>query len=169
MWRSRPTPIFPITAARPADDSGRDPAVRCRRHVLALIDSIETRSSVPARRTASRPRYLARPDSHVATIAAARCAQGQVQLEALRQRPHIRRRLCGRQRSGRGRSLPRRSQRLGSTPRCPPRLREATLQSDVIVACTTGRTRPISDMRLPPDTFIAARADNPEKSEIILP
>src|SRR5436305_3217008 len=107
--------------------------------LLALIDSIEITIKRTGAATAVAARYLARPDSHTATICGCG-AQGRVQLEALRHRLDIRRvflfdndrttaeKFAGEIATDRALDV-----QVAST------LRSATHESDVIVTCPTAQ------------------------------
>lgn len=134
--------------------------------LLALIDSIEITIKRTGAATAVAARYLARPDSRVATVCGCG-AQARVQLEALRHRLDIRRVFAVDNDPAASGKFAAEVAALGLDAEAPTTLRAATLASDIIVTCTTAR-RPylgIADVR--PGTFVAAiGADNPEKSEI---
>ena len=134
---------------------------------LALLDSIEITRQRTAAATAVAVRYLARVNTHTATICG--CGeQGRIQLRALRHTHSIdrvfawdidfqaARRFAAEMATELG---------LASTP--VHVLREATLASDIIVTCTSSRTPFLGIEDVRPGTFVAAvGADNPQKSEI---
>jgi ornithine cyclodeaminase/alanine dehydrogenase-like protein (mu-crystallin family) len=134
--------------------------------LLALIDSIEITIKRTGAATAVAARYLARPDSHVATICGCG-AQGRVQLEALRHGLDIRRVFAVDNDAAAAEKFAAEIAALGLDAEVPDTLRAATLQSDVIVTATTAHTPYLGIADVRPGTFIAAiGADNPEKSEI---
>jgi ornithine cyclodeaminase/alanine dehydrogenase-like protein (mu-crystallin family) len=135
--------------------------------LLAMIDSIEITIKRTGAATAVAARYLARADSRVATICG--CGvQGRVQLEALRHGLDIRRVfLFDNDRT----AVEQFAAEIGAEGaldvEVASMLRDATLQSDVIVTCTTAHKAYLGAADVRPGTFIAAiGADNPEKSEI---
>jgi ornithine cyclodeaminase/alanine dehydrogenase-like protein (mu-crystallin family) len=134
--------------------------------LLALIDSIEITIKRTGAATAVAAHYLARPDSHVATICGCG-AQGRVQLEALRHGLDIRHVFAVDNDPAAAKKFTAEIAALGLDAEVPATLREATLQSDIIVTCTTAHTPYLGLADVRPGTFIAAiGADNPEKSEI---
>ena len=134
--------------------------------LLALIDSIEITIKRTGAATAVAARYLARPDSRVATIIGCG-AQGRVQLEALRHGLDIRRVFAVDHDPAAAEKFAAEVAALGLGAEVPATLRDATLQSDVIVTCTTAHIPYLGIADVLPGTFIAAiGADNPEKCEI---
>jgi alanine dehydrogenase len=134
--------------------------------LLALIDSIEITIKRTGAATAVAARYLARSDSRVATIVGCG-AQGRVQLEALRHGLDIRRVFAVDNNRAAAEKFASEIVAQSLDAEVPATLSDATLQSDIIVTCTTAHVPylGISDVR--PGTFIAAiGADNPQKSEI---
>jgi ornithine cyclodeaminase/alanine dehydrogenase-like protein (mu-crystallin family) len=133
---------------------------------VALLDSIEVTIKRTGAATAVAARYLARPDSHVATIVG--CGeQGRIQLMALRHACDIRRVFLFDQSRATATSFAADIAREGIDVAVPGRLRDATLASDLVVTCTPARTAFLGPADVRPGTFIAAiGADNPEKSEI---
>src|SRR5215212_1241528 len=107
--------------------------------LLALIDSIEITIKRTGAATAVAARYLARPDSRVATIVGCG-AQGRVQLEALRHGLDIRRVFAVDSDPATAAKFAGEIAALGLGTEAPATLREATLQSDIIVTCTTSHT-----------------------------
>src|SRR5215212_9202773 len=107
--------------------------------LLALIDSIEITIKRTGAATAVAARYLARPESRVATICGCG-AQGRVQLEALRHGLDIRRVFAFDNDSVAAAKFAAEIAALGIKAEVPATLREGTLQSDVIVTCTTSHT-----------------------------
>jgi alanine dehydrogenase len=132
---------------------------------VALIDSIEITIKRTGAATAVAAHHLARPDSRVATIAG--CGeQGRIQLEALRHVLELERVFLFD-------SDPKAAAALASEKtegvavEIASSLREATLESDVIVTCTSAKAPFLGLEHVRPGTFIAAiGADNPEKGEI---
>jgi alanine dehydrogenase len=134
--------------------------------LLALIDSIEITIKRTGAATAVAARYLARPDSRSATIIGCG-AQGRVQLEALRHGLDIRRVFAVDNDPAAAGQFAAEIAAQGLDAQVPATLRAATLDSDVIVTCTTAHTPYLGIADVRPGTFIAAiGADNPEKSEI---
>lgn len=135
---------------------------------LALLDSIEITIKRTGAATAIAARYLARPESQVATICG--CGdQGRIQLEALRQSLKIKRVFAWDIDKATATAYARdMSDRHGVEVSIAADLRDATIQSDVIVTCTTSKSPYLGTDHVRPGTFIAAiGADNPEKSEIL--
>lgn len=133
---------------------------------LALIDSIEVTIKRTGAATAVAARYLARPDSRTATICGSG-AQARVQLEALRHGLDIRRVFAFDSDPKVAETFAHEVAAQGLDAEVPKTLRTATLESDVIVTCTTAPTPYLGVADVRPGTFIAAiGADNPEKSEI---
>jgi ornithine cyclodeaminase/alanine dehydrogenase-like protein (mu-crystallin family) len=134
--------------------------------LLAVIDSIEITIKRTGAATAVAARHLARPDSRVATICGCG-AQGRVQLEALRHGLDIRRVFAVDNNPAAAAKFAAEIAALGLDAEVPATLRVATLQSDVVVTCSTAHTPYLGVADVRPGTFIAAiGADNPEKSEI---
>jgi len=135
--------------------------------LLAMIDSIEITIKRTGAATAVAARYLARPDSRTATICGCG-AQGRVQLEALRHEFDIRRVfLFDNDRAAAEQFAAEIAAEGALDVEVAAMLRDATLQSDVIVTCTTAHAPYLGVADVRPGTFIAAiGADNPEKSEI---
>lgn len=134
--------------------------------LLALIDSIEITIKRTGAATAVAARYLARPDSRVATICGCG-AQGRVQLEALRHGFDIRRVFAVDNDPAAAAAFAAEIATQGLDAEVPGSLRAATLESDVIVTCTPAHAAFLGIADVRPGTFIAAiGADNPEKNEI---
>ncbi|TMJ05394.1 MAG: ornithine cyclodeaminase family protein [Alphaproteobacteria bacterium] len=134
--------------------------------LLAVVDSIEITIKRTGAATAVAARYLARPDSRVATICGCG-AQARVQLEALCHGLDIRRVFAVDGNPSAADKFAAEMTALGLDPEVPATLRDATLQSDIIVTCTTAHVPYLGVADVRPGTFIAAiGADNPEKSEI---
>jgi ornithine cyclodeaminase/alanine dehydrogenase len=135
--------------------------------LLAMIDSIEITIKRTGAATTVAARYLARPDSRTATISGCG-AQGRVQLEALRHGLDIRRVfLFDNDRAAAEKFAAEIAAERALDVEVVDTLRNATLESDVIVTCTTAHTPYLDAADVPPGAFIAAiGADNPEKSEI---
>jgi ornithine cyclodeaminase/alanine dehydrogenase len=131
---------------------------------VALLDSIEITIKRTGAATAVAARHLARADSRIATIVG--CGeQGRVQLEAVRHVLDLKRVfLFDRDRQAAA-SLA--AEIKGIEVEIASSLRQAALQSDVIVTCTPAKSPFLGPEDIRPGTFIAAiGADNPEKSEI---
>jgi alanine dehydrogenase len=133
---------------------------------LAFLDSIEITIKRTGAATAVAARYLARPDSRTATICGCG-AQGRIQLAALRHVLDIRRVFAWDKDAAAAGFADAMSKRHGIEVEAPASLRAATLESDVIVACTPSREPYLGPGDVRPGTFIAAvGADNPDKIEI---
>jgi alanine dehydrogenase len=133
---------------------------------LALLDSIAITIARTGAATAVAAKYLARPESRVATICG--CGnQGRVQLRALLN-------VCPIKRVYAYDADPSRvvlfANELSSLPLDIERARnlsEALRASDVIVTCTPSRDPFVSVEDVAPGTFVAAvGADSPEKQEL---
>ena len=85
-------------------------------------------------------------------------AQGRVQLEALRHGLDIRRVFAVDNDPAAAKKFTAEVAALGIDAEVPATLRDATLQSDVIVTCTTAHTPYLAIAYVPPGTFIAASA-----------
>jgi len=134
--------------------------------LLALIDSIEITIKRTGAATTVAARYLARPDSRAATVVGCG-AQGRVQLEALRHGLNIRRVFAVDSDAAAAAKFATEIGARGLDAEVPATLRAATLESDVIVTCTTTHVPYLGIADVRPGTFVAAiGADNPEKSEI---
>ena len=134
---------------------------------LAFLDSIEVTIKRTAAATAVATRYLARRDSRTATICG--CGdQGRSQLAALRHVLDIRRVFAwDKDAAAAAGFVDAMSRQHGIDIESPASLRAATLESDVIVTCTTSHEPYLGPGDVRPGTFIAAvGADNPQKSEI---
>ena len=133
---------------------------------LALIDSIEVTIKRTGAATAVAARYLARPDSRTATICGCG-AQARVQLEALRHGLDIRQVFVFDRDRQAAETFAAEVAAQGLAVDIAASLRAATLESDVIVTCTTAHAPYLGIEDVRGGTFIAAiGADNPEKSEI---
>jgi alanine dehydrogenase len=134
---------------------------------LAIMDSMELTALRTAAATGVAAKYLARPESKVATVCG--CGvQGRVQLRAIAQVLRIEKVYAFDTDGGRAESFAREiSAELGVEVEAAPDLQKAVSESDVCVTCTPSR-RPIlmrGDVR--PGTFVAAvGADNPQKQEL---
>jgi alanine dehydrogenase len=134
---------------------------------LALLDSIEITIKRTGAATAIAARYLARPDSKVATICG--CGeQGRVQLAALRHSLDIQRAFAWDSDADVALAYARAmSDQHGIVVTAANNLGDATSASDVIVTCTSSKSAYLGPEHVRDGTFIAAvGADNPEKSEI---
>ena len=117
--------------------------------------------------TAVAGRYLARPDSRTATICG--CGeQGRIQLAALRHLLDVKRVFAwDKDAAAAAGFVGAMSKEHGIDVATASNLRAATLESDVIVTCTSSREPYLGLDDVRPGTFIAAvGADNPQKSEI---
>ena len=135
--------------------------------VLALLDSIEITLGRTAAATALAARYLAVGDCDTLTLCGCG-AQGRAHLEALVDAMPIRRAFVWDVDPSKASAFARdASQALRLDVRVVDRLREATLQSRVIVTATTSRTPFLARDMVAPGSFVAAvGADNPDKSEL---
>jgi alanine dehydrogenase len=134
---------------------------------LALMDSMEITVQRTGAATAVAAKYLARPNSEVATICGCG-SQGEMQLRALLQVLRLRKAYACDCNSAQSRQFAQHmSLELGIEIEATSDLAAAAALSDVCVTCTTS-TRPLL-MRehIRPGTFFAAvGADNPEKQEL---
>jgi alanine dehydrogenase len=134
---------------------------------LAILDSMELTALRTAAATGVAAKYLARPDSKVATVSG--CGvQGRVQLKALAEVLPLEKVHAFDSDDTRAKSFAREmSDELSLKVVAAPSLRDAAGGSDVCVTCTPSR-RPVlmrGDVR--PGTFVAGvGADNPLKQEI---
>jgi alanine dehydrogenase len=134
---------------------------------LALMDSIEITIKRTGAATAVAAKYLARPDSKVATICG--CGdQGRVQLEALTKVCPLERALVFDLDENRARQV---ADELGGElkPEIVPvrNLAEAVRESDICVTCTPSQRHFLNKDAVMPGTFIAAvGADGPDKQEL---
>jgi alanine dehydrogenase len=134
---------------------------------LAVMDSIEITILRTGAATAVAAKYLARPNSSVATICG--CGnQGRIQLLALHKVLPIERIFAYDQDPKRALQFADdMSSALRLTAQVAPSLKKAVGDSDVCVTCTTAKQYFIHREDVAPGTFIAAvGADNPEKQEI---
>jgi ornithine cyclodeaminase/alanine dehydrogenase-like protein (mu-crystallin family) len=131
---------------------------------VALIDSIEITLQRTGAATAIAARYLARPESQVATIYGCG-AQARVQLAALRHVLDIRQVFLVDRDAAAAEGFAREIAGLDvDVPAVP---RQAARASDVIVTCTSSTAPFLGPNDVRAGTFIAAiGADNPDKSEI---
>ena len=134
---------------------------------LAILDSMEVTTQRTAAATAVAAKYLARPDSRVATVIG--CGvQGRMQLEALLHVLPIEVVYAFDQDAGRSESFVR---DVASRTECRivavKDLASGTCVSDAIVTCTPARSAFLGPGHVRPGTFIAAvGADNDDKQEI---
>jgi len=134
---------------------------------LAVMDSIEITILRTGAATAVAAKYLARADSHVATICG--CGnQGRIQLLALDKVLPIERIFAFDQDAKRALQFADdMSSALHITAQVAPNLRKAVGDSDVCVTCTTARQYFLRKEDVEPGTFIAAvGADNADKQEL---
>jgi ornithine cyclodeaminase/alanine dehydrogenase-like protein (mu-crystallin family) len=135
--------------------------------VLALLDSIEVTLRRTAAATALAARFLAPADCDALTLCGCG-AQGRAQLEALADAMAIQRVFVWDADASKARAFARdMSQALAIDARAVDKLREATLQSRLIVTATTARTPFLAREMVVPGSFVAAvGADNSDKSEL---
>jgi len=134
---------------------------------LAFMDSIEITINRTGAATALAARYLARPDSAVATICG--CGvQGRIQLVALKHVLPLERVYAFDINEAAARAFARQMSAELEIPVLPAAmLHEAVRQSDVTVTCTTSRQPFLSGEDVPPGAFVAAvGADSSDKQEL---
>lgn len=129
--------------------------------VLAIMDSIELTARRTAAATAIAARHLARPDAAVVTLCG--CGvQAVAQIDALREVLEIERLLVYDVDAERARAF---AERVSAN--AVDDMSSATLQSDVIVTCTTSKEFFLYPEHVRPGTFIAAvGVDNESKKEL---
>jgi alanine dehydrogenase len=133
---------------------------------VALLDSIEITLKRTGAATAVAARYLARPESQVATIYGCG-AQGRIQLAALRHALDIRRVFVVDADAVASERFANEIAHAGLDVDVPAKPDHGARVSDVIVTCTSSRAPILAPEDVRPGTFIAAiGADNPDKSEI---
>lgn len=134
---------------------------------LALMDSIELTIARTAAATALAARHLARPDSKVLTICGCG-AQALAQVRHVANVLPIERVLAWDMQPDRASALAEAlADELAVEPVSEPGLTSATLESDVIITCTTAQSAFLRPQHVRLGTFIAAiGADNPAKQEI---
>src|SRR5690242_17829019 len=133
---------------------------------LALMDSAEVTIQRTGAATAVAAKYLARPDSRVATICG--CGtQGRIQLKALLHTLPIRKVWAFDQQPDATRSFSSdMTASLGIDVQPTADLSSAVQQSDVCIACTPSRKHFLMKAMVRPGTFISAiGADSPDKQE----
>lgn len=140
------------------DDTGR---------LLAVMDSVEITIQRTAAATAVAAKYLARPESKVATLCGCG-AQGAAQIRALSRVLKLERVFAHDLDPERVAAV---AAELGRDPglavEAAGDLGAALACSDAVITCTTARVPFLSKRLVRPGTFIAAvGADNPAKSEI---
>jgi alanine dehydrogenase len=134
---------------------------------LAFMDSIEITINRTGAATALATRYLARPDSAVATICG--CGtQGRIQLVALKHVLPLERVYAFDLNEAAAQAFARQiSAELDLSVLPTTMLREAVRQSDVTVTCTTSRQPFLSSNDVPAGAFVAAvGADSADKQEL---
>ena len=134
---------------------------------LALMDSKAITVKRTGAATAVAAKYLARPDSRVATICG--CGtQGAIQLEALlRVFPLERVHAHSRSAESMDRFARECSARFGIAVEHAPDLAEAMADTDICVTCTPAKAAFLRRESVRPGTFIAAvGADSPDKQEL---
>jgi ornithine cyclodeaminase/alanine dehydrogenase len=134
---------------------------------LALMDSMEITILRTGAATAVAAKYLARPDSAVATICG--CGnQGRIQLRALAKVLPIERLYAFDQDANRARQFAdEMSSELRLTAQAVDDLQSAVRDCDVCVTCTPAKAYFLKKEYVKPGTFIAAvGADNPDKQEL---
>jgi alanine dehydrogenase len=133
---------------------------------LALMDSMEITAQRTGAATAVAAKYLARPDSAVATICGCG-SQGRVQLRALLRVLPLRKAFAYDSNSDQARQFAQQmNSELGIEIEGTSDLAGAAA-SDVCVTCTTSTQPLLKREHIRPGTFVAAvGADNPEKQEL---
>jgi ornithine cyclodeaminase/alanine dehydrogenase len=134
---------------------------------LAFMDSIEITTNRTGAATALAARYLARPDSTVATICG--CGvQGRIQLVALKHVLPLERVYAFDKNEAAARAFARQMSAKLDIPVLPAAvLRKAVQQSDVIVTCTTSHQPFLGSEDVSPGAFVAAvGADSADKQEL---
>ncbi|HEV2864607.1 MAG TPA: ornithine cyclodeaminase family protein [Pyrinomonadaceae bacterium] len=134
---------------------------------LAVMDSMELTALRTAAATGVAARYLARPDSKVATVCG--CGiQGRAQLRALARVLRIEKVYAFDRDDARAESFAREmSEELRVGVEAAPDLGKAAGASDVSVTCTPSRQPVLMRGDVRPGTFVAAvGADNPLKQEL---
>jgi ornithine cyclodeaminase/alanine dehydrogenase len=133
---------------------------------VAVMDSIEITILRTGAATAVAAKYLARPDSKVATICG--CGnQGRVQLKALAAVLPIERVHAFDLNPQASAGLVKLATQLGMSAQAVENLPAALKQSDVCVTCTPSRRAFVFLEDVAPGTFIAAvGADSPDKQEL---
>jgi len=134
---------------------------------LALMDSIEITALRTGAATAVAAKYLARPDSKVATVAG--CGvQGRVQLKSLAQVLRLEKVYAyDLDEALAGRFAGEMSEELGVEVTPVTDLPRAVIESDVCVTCTPSRRPFLMREHVRAGTFVAAvGADNPLKQEL---
>ena len=134
---------------------------------LALMDSMELTALRTAAATGVAAKYLARPDSKVATVCG--CGvQGRVQLKALAEVLPIEKVYAFDTDAARAESFAHAmSDELGVEASAATDLRRAAGESDVCVTCTPSRQPLLMKGDVRPGTFVAGvGADNPLKQEL---
>ncbi len=135
--------------------------------LLALLDSIEITIQRTGAATAVAAKYLARPDSRVATICG--CGnQGRVQLRCLKTVLPLERVHAFDADAGRARAFAEEmSRELGIKVEAVTDLGRAARESDAIVTCTPSKQAYFKKEFVRPGTFLAAvGADAPDKQEL---
>lgn len=134
---------------------------------LALMDSKAITVKRTGAATAVAAKYLARPESKVATICG--CGtQGAIQLEALLRLFQLEK-VYAHSRSAESMERFARDceQRFGITAAAAPRLEAALAESDICVTCTPAKQAFVQHDWVRPGTFVAAvGADSPDKQEL---
>jgi alanine dehydrogenase len=161
---------FPLNPERFGLPTIRGVVVLCdaeRGRPLAVMDSMELTALRTAAATAVAAKYLARPDSKVATVCG--CGlQGRVQLKALAQVLRIEKVFAFDSDGGRAERFAREmAGELGLEAEAVADLRKAAGESDVCVTCTPSRSPVLMRGDVRPGAFVAAvGADNPLKQEL---
>jgi alanine dehydrogenase len=134
---------------------------------LALMDSIEITIQRTGAAGAIAAKYLARPESSVATVCG--CGnQGRIQLEALVQVLPIKECFAfDTEIEQAQRYAVQMSQKLGISVTAAPDLQSAVQRSDVVITCTPSKAYYLLERYVKRGTLIAAfGADSPDKQEL---
>ncbi|MBD0369925.1 MAG: ornithine cyclodeaminase family protein [Pyrinomonadaceae bacterium] len=136
-------------------------------YTLALMDSVEITTLRTGAATAVAAKYLARPNSRVATVCG--CGvQGRIQLKSLMEVLRLEKVYAFDEDDSRARKFAEEMSeelRIEVTP--AQELSSAARDSDVCVTCTTSRHPILMQGDIRPGTFVAAiGADNPIKQEL---
>jgi len=135
--------------------------------LLAILDSIEITSRRTAAASALAARHLSREDSSTITILG--CGeQGRAQLTAIARVRPLERAFAWDADPARAVTFAAEmSHHLRLEVKPAAHLRDAAIQSDIVVTCTSSKSAFLSRDDIAPGTFIAAiGADSPQKSEI---
>jgi alanine dehydrogenase len=134
---------------------------------LALMDSIEITIQRTGAATAVAAKYLARPDSKVATICG--CGnQGRISLRALTKVLPVEKALASDNDTAQAQRFAREmAEELSIDVEAVSDVKQAAGQSDIVITCTPSKQPFLMREFVAPGTFVAAvGADSPEKQEL---